>query len=104
MFKEDTKDIIGKILFLISIGILIYMFFSPLSQIIIHADEYFTIGTIRLSFLDSMAITANYIGFMHFVGDLLVSVLLNVAIASVSAFVLGKINALLEKKQDNIYW
>ena len=55
MFKEDTKDIIGKILFLISIGILIYMFFSPLSQIIIHADEYFTIGTIRLSFLDSMA-------------------------------------------------
>ena len=59
MFKEDTKDIIGKILFLISIGILIYMFFSPLSQIIIHTDEYFTIGTIRLSFLDSMAITAN---------------------------------------------
>lgn len=57
-----------------------------------------------IEYIRAMAISANYIGFMHFVGDLLVSVLLNVAIASVFAFVLGKINALLEKKQDNIYW
>ena len=59
MFKDDTKEIIGKILFLVSIGLLVYMFFSPLSQIITHPDEYFTIGTVRIGFLDSMAITAN---------------------------------------------
>ncbi len=51
-----------------------------------------------------MAMATKYSSFMHFVGDLLVTVLLNIAIVSVFAFVFGKINVLLEKKEDNIYW
>ena len=57
-----------------------------------------------IEYIKTMAMATKYISFMHFVGDLLVTVLLNIAIVSVFAFVFGKINVLLEKKEDNIYW
>ena len=48
----DKKDLIGKILFSLSIIILAYMFITPLSKVIIHVDESFTVGLLRLPFVD----------------------------------------------------
>ena len=50
MFKN--KDLLGKILFLISVGLLIYMLISPLTGVITHTDEYFTLATVQFPFFD----------------------------------------------------
>lgn len=47
-----NRDFLGKILFLISLGLLIYMLISPLTGVITHADEYFTIATVQFPFFD----------------------------------------------------
>lgn len=79
-----------------------YMKENVFSAIILTAGSV-TIFEI-IEYIKTMAISSKYIGVMHLVGDLIISVLLNIAIASILAFVFGKINALVDKKQDNIYW
>lgn len=57
-FSDDKlKDNIGKIFFIISILIGIYLFFSPISNVLIHIDEWWTVALVKSSFLDCLKIT-----------------------------------------------
>lgn len=48
----DNKDIIGKIFFLISLIVLIYMFISPINNVFINIDSRFTMTLINLPWND----------------------------------------------------
>ena len=48
MADYKNKDIFGIIFFALSIVVLAYMFITPLSQLITHIDEYFTISVVQL--------------------------------------------------------
>lgn len=53
------KDYTGQILFILSIIFFIYMvFLSPLNNVFIHPDEFFTLGIIKLSLPDIITVTA----------------------------------------------
>ncbi len=54
---ENLKNNIGKIFFIISVLIGIYLFFSPISSVLIHIDEWWTVALIKTSFLDCLKIT-----------------------------------------------
>ena len=56
--NSDKKELLGKILFGISILFLVYMVFTPLNQYLIHTDEYFTVALIRLPLLDGISLTS----------------------------------------------
>ena len=56
--NSEKKELLGKILFGISILFLIYMIFTPLNQYFIHTDEYFTAALIRQSLGDIINLTA----------------------------------------------
>lgn len=56
--NSDKKELLGKILFGISILFLLYMVFTPLNQYLIHTDEYFTVALIRLPLLDGISLTS----------------------------------------------
>ena len=56
--SANKKDIIGIIFFVLSIFMLIYLFISPLNQIIVHFDEYFTLTTISLPIRDLLTVTS----------------------------------------------
>ena len=45
---NKNKDIFGMIFFALSILVLAYMFICPLTQVISHIDEYFTISVVQL--------------------------------------------------------
>lgn len=79
-----------------------YMKDNIFSAIILTAGGITVLEVVQ--YIKTMVVATKYVGFIHFIGDLLVTVFLNIAIASVLAFVFGKINALLEKKEDNLYW
>lgn len=51
-YAFNNKDNIGKVLFAVSILVLIYMFINPINQVIIMADERFTINLLLLPFND----------------------------------------------------
>lgn len=53
---ENRKDLVGKLLFAISILILIYMFFSPLANMVHHIDEYWTYSLVNLPFIQGMTV------------------------------------------------
>ena len=52
--KHETKNIIGKSLFIISIFLFLLMILSPLAKTIIHIDEFWTIGVINLPLAESI--------------------------------------------------
>ena len=52
------KENMGKLFFIISILMLFYMIFSPLTKVFIHPDEFFTLGMIKFSFLDILTATS----------------------------------------------
>lgn len=56
---EQTKNYIGISLFLISLIIGVYLFFSDLTQVITGIDEYFTLATLKFPLLDIITITSN---------------------------------------------
>ena len=51
-----NRDVFGKIFFTISILIGLYMFICPISDVLIHVDEYWTLSLINLPFLEGMRI------------------------------------------------
>ncbi len=54
-----NRDVLGKLFFGIAILIGIYMFICPISNILIHVDEYWTLSLINLPFIEGMRIAAN---------------------------------------------
>lgn len=52
----EKRDILGKLFFGISILILIYMFISPLTNTILHIDEYWTYSLVNLPFIQGMTV------------------------------------------------
>ncbi|MBQ6099365.1 MAG: hypothetical protein IJL02_05825 [Methanobrevibacter sp.] len=56
---HENKELIGKILFIISIGFLIYMLITPINHFFTHVDEYFTLSAIKFPFMDMITILAN---------------------------------------------
>lgn len=55
--NEYFKDNVGKILFIASLALLIYMFFSPLSKVFVHPDDYFSLGVVNFSYLDIITVS-----------------------------------------------
>ena len=55
----ETKDVIGKILLIISCFICIAMIFSPLANALFHVDEFFTLGLIKYSISNVITLTSN---------------------------------------------
>ena len=55
----EKRDILGMALIGAGILILIYMFFSPLTNIIINVDEYWTYTLVNLPLLDGMNVAAH---------------------------------------------
>ena len=53
-----NRDILGKLFFAVGILIGIYMLFCPISNILIHVDEYWTLSLINLPFIKGMRIAA----------------------------------------------
>ena len=51
-----NRDVLGKLFFAIAILIGIFMFFCPLSNILIHVDEYWTLSLVNLPFIEGMRI------------------------------------------------
>lgn len=54
--ETKDKDIFGMIFFALSILILAYMFITPLNQLIVHIDEYFTLTLTTLPISDIITI------------------------------------------------
>lgn len=52
----EKRDILGKLFFAISFLILIYMFISPLTNTILHIDEYWTYSLVNLPFMQGMTV------------------------------------------------
>ena len=52
-----NRDVFGKIFFTISILIGLYMLICPISDVLIHVDEYWTLSLINLPFLEGMRIS-----------------------------------------------
>lgn len=52
----DKRDVIGKIFFGAAILILLYMFICPISNVMIHVDEYWTYALVNLPFLKGMTV------------------------------------------------
>ena len=48
-FNNKNKEIIGKTFFALSFIIFIYMFVTPLNQLILHVDEYFTLTIVNFN-------------------------------------------------------
>ena len=53
------RDLIGKILFVLSIIGFIYMFITPIANILIHVDEYWTLSLINLPLIEGMKVAIN---------------------------------------------
>lgn len=51
---KNEKEILGKIFFILSFLVLCYMIISPLSKTIIHVDEFWTLGIIKLPLAESI--------------------------------------------------
>ncbi len=51
-----NRDVLGKLFFAIAILIGLFMFFCPISNILIHVDEYWTLSLINLPFIEGMRI------------------------------------------------
>lgn len=54
-----NRDALGKLFFGIAILIGLYMFICPISNILIHVDEYWTLSLINLPFIEGMRIAIN---------------------------------------------
>ena len=47
IFNKEHKDLIGTAFLALSIAMLGYMLVSPLNQMIVHVDEYFTLSVLH---------------------------------------------------------
>ena len=52
----EKRDLIGILFFGVAILILLYMFISPLTNMIINVDEYWTYSLVNLPFIDGMKV------------------------------------------------
>ena len=52
----EKRDILGMVLIGVSVLILIYMFLSPLTHIIINIDEYWTYSLVTLPLKEGMIV------------------------------------------------
>ena len=59
MNTNINKNHLGKVFFAISLLIFVLMIFTPLNQLIIHKDEYFTLAVIKFSVMDLIKINVN---------------------------------------------
>ena len=57
-FNSKNKDVIGKIFFALGFIIFIYMLVTPLNQLILHVDEYFTLTLVDFNASDIIRVTA----------------------------------------------
>lgn len=55
----ERKELIGKLFFGIGILVLLSMFVSPISNIFIHVDEYWTYSLINLPLMDGMRVAVH---------------------------------------------
>lgn len=51
-----NRDVLGKLFFAVSILIGVYMLACPISHVLIHVDEYWTLSLINLPFIEGMRI------------------------------------------------
>lgn len=54
-----NRDVLGKLFFAVAVLIGIYMFVCPISNVLIHVDEYWTLSLINLPFIEGMRIAAS---------------------------------------------
>lgn len=59
MYIGEYKNHIGKILFALSVLVLGVMLFTPLNNVFIHADEYFTLFVVKFSVSDIISINVH---------------------------------------------
>ena len=57
MYKK--REFLGKIFFASAVLILIYMFITPASHVLIHVDEYWTYSLVNLPFMQGMTVAAH---------------------------------------------
>lgn len=57
--NNDKKSIIGMLLFALSILMLIYMLISPLNQLLVNVEEYFTLTLINFPITDILTIAGS---------------------------------------------
>ena len=48
----EKREFLGKLFFGAAILILLYMFISPISNVFIHVDEYWTYSLVNLPFIN----------------------------------------------------
>ncbi|WP_407377738.1 hypothetical protein [Methanobrevibacter sp.] len=53
---HNKREVLGKILFGAAILILLYMFITPISHVLIHVDEYWTYSLVNLPFFEGMTV------------------------------------------------
>ena len=52
----EKRNLLGKLFFGAAILILLYMFISPISHVLIHVDEYWTYSLVNLPFIQGMTV------------------------------------------------
>ena len=55
----EKRDILGKIFFGVAILVLLYMFISPLTNMFINVDEYWTYSLVNLPFMQGMIVAVH---------------------------------------------
>ena len=55
----EKRDLLGKLFFGAAILILLYMFISPISHVLIHVDEYWTYSLVNLPFIQGMTVAVH---------------------------------------------
>lgn len=59
VINENNKELLGKLLFSLSIIVFVIMLFSPLNNLLYHIDEYFTLGLVKFPIMQGITISAN---------------------------------------------
>lgn len=54
-----NRDLLGKVFFAVAILIGLYMFVCPISHILVHVDEYWTVSLINLPFIEGMRVAVS---------------------------------------------
>lgn len=55
----EQRELLGKLFFTTAILILIYMFITPISHVLIHVDEYWTYSLVNLPFIQGLTVAAH---------------------------------------------
>lgn len=55
----EQRELLGKLFFTTAILILLYMFITPISHVLIHVDEYWTYSLVNLPFIQGLTVAAH---------------------------------------------